>query len=85
MTGKPPSEIDVGGNDMPDGISDLDRTMLGFVRTWHRHPVVEDLLWYRGINLGEMVEYCLVQGTVRALMASRADDASDTHQGKTEQ
>lgn len=47
---------------------DIDRKALQFTKSWHRHPALHDALWYRGINLGELDEFVLMQEVVRILV-----------------
>ena len=50
----------------------LDEEVLRFVKSWHRHPALHDLLWYRGVNLGEVDEYTLIPEVLTALVEREA-------------
>ena len=47
---------------------ETDREALRFVKSWHRHPVLYDAIWYRGINLGEVNEFMLLPEVITALV-----------------
>ncbi len=54
------------------GRSELDQEALRFIKSWHRHPALQDLLWYRGINLGEVDEFDMFP-EILELLVDRAE------------
>ncbi len=44
-----------------DGANPTEAALFRFVKSWHRFPALREILHYRGVNLGEMVEYYLIQ------------------------
>jgi hypothetical protein len=48
--------------------STVDRHAQAIAYSWHRHPTVAAHLWYRGVNLGEMVEYSVIPRLVAAFL-----------------
>ena len=55
--------------------SPLDQEALRLVKSWHRHPALHDLLWYKGVNLGEVDEFDLLPEII-AWMAEHTPDES---------
>ena len=52
-----------------DGItSSIDEQMMQLVRSWHRHPCIAPALWYRGVNMGEMLEWALIPHVMESLL-----------------
>ena len=49
----------------------IDAEALRFVKSWHRCPELHDVLWYKGVNLGEMDEYNLLPLVITALLDAR--------------
>ncbi len=41
-----------------------------FVTSWHRFPDLHDVLWYRDVNLGEVLEWALTPEVI-AILAAR--------------
>lgn len=55
------------------GRDPLDAEVLRFVKSWHRHPALHEVLWYRGVNLGEVDEYTLIPEVLTALVEREAE------------
>ncbi|MBX7256051.1 MAG: hypothetical protein K1Y02_06785 [Candidatus Hydrogenedentes bacterium] len=58
--------------DLP-GLAPLDAETLRFVRSWHKHPAIAEALCKDGLNLGEAIEFDLLQEVVPILLAARAE------------
>lgn len=52
----------------------IDREALRFLKSWHRAPELQDILWYRGVNLGEADEYDVLPHIIRTLVALEEQD-----------
>lgn len=48
--------------------SAIDAMALRFIKSWHRHPDLHDLMWYKGVNLGEMDEYDTLPEVIAAII-----------------
>lgn len=51
-----------------------DQPAMEFVTSWHGHPSLHDALWYRGVNIGEMFEWNLVQEVIPLLNRLRENE-----------
>lgn len=54
----------------------IDREALRFLKSWHRAPELQDVIWYRGVNLGEVDEYDLLPHIIRALVAEEEREST---------
>jgi len=54
-------------DDPAPGLSDADAAAMRFVRSWHRFPALHENVWYRGISLGEVLEWALIPEVIAAL------------------
>ncbi|MCL4219278.1 MAG: hypothetical protein KJ052_20035 [Candidatus Hydrogenedentes bacterium] len=53
-------------------VSGADLLACQIVKSWHRHPAVADVLWYHGINAGEILEYLYFQEVIPVVAAAAA-------------
>ncbi len=52
--------------------SPSDLEALQVVKSWHRYPAIRKAVWYRGLNLGELIEYHLIEDLIPILAEARA-------------
>lgn len=50
----------------------IDVAALRFVKSWHRHPGLNGALGYRGVNIGEVDEFVLIQRIIPVLVHEEA-------------
>ncbi len=60
--------------------SPSDLEALQVVKSWHRYPAIRKALSYRGLNLGELIEYHLIEDLIPILAEARA--AAENERGR---
>jgi len=67
-----PHEFDKRRNAPHSDCTEMDQEALRFIKSWHRAPELHDILWYKGVNLGEVDEYDTFPEVVKALIDREA-------------